>query len=296
MWNTYHHHIRRILPWLGLIPALSLIALLAGISIVYGISQSLGYLPFIGQETINLDAYHNLLIGPSRVARQFWPALGFSLWVSGASAVLAALGALLLVLLVPSRTTGHAGGLIMHLNLAFPHLVWAIGLSLLLSQSGLVARVATLLGLIDAPADFPVLVRDSYGIGIILAYASKGVPFLALIALAIMRSQPEEYHLVAQNLGATPWQRLWHVTFPLVLPGLLAGALLVFAFSFGAYEVPAIVGVRFPRMLAVLALEFFLNADLHSRAEGMAISVVMAVVVLIVAGVSRSVQARREER
>ncbi len=67
------------------------------------------------------------------------------------------------------------------------------------------------------------------------------------------------------------------------MPGLTAGALLVFAYVFGAYEVPAVLGVRYPQMLSVLALEFFANPDLHSRAEGMAISVIMAVVVLTVA-------------
>ncbi len=288
MWRG---RLRRAAPWLGLAPALLLVALLFGTSVFYGVTQSLGYLPLIGQEQLSLSAYHNVLVGPSVAAREFWAALGFSLWVSGGAALLAAVGALLVVMLLPRRGNGGAGGAggaILHLNLAFPHLVWAVGLLLLLSQSGLLARVAAWVGWIDGPADFPVLVRDRYGIGIILTYVSKGIPFLALIVLAVLRSQPEGYALVAENLGATRWQRLRYVTLPLVLPGLLAGALLVFALSFGAYEVPKLLGVRYPRMLAVLALEFFINADLHRRAEGMAISVLMALVVLAVAVVARS--------
>ena len=66
------------------------------------------------------------------------------------------------------------------------------------------------------------------------------------------------------------------------------------AFVFGAYEVPAVLGVRFPRMLSVLALDFFNDPDLRSRAEAMAISVIMAVVVIIVAVVGRQLTARRE--
>ncbi|PLS80104.1 MAG: hypothetical protein CYG59_09775 [Chloroflexi bacterium] len=182
------------------------------------------------------------------------------------------------------RGRGTTTGLvILNINLAFPHLVWAVGLSLLLAQSGVVARLATLLGLIAMPAEFPVLIRDQFGIGIILDYVTKETPFLVLILLGILRSQPEAYAVVAENLGATHWQRLRYVTLPQVLPGLTAGALLVFAYVFGAYEVPAVLGVRYPQMLSVLALEFFANPDLHSRAEGMAISVIMAVVVLTVA-------------
>lgn len=283
---------RRVARFAGLVPALLVVGMLVGTSIIYGVGQSLGYLPFVGHEALSLDAYHTVLVGPSRVVREFWPSLGFSLWVSGAATLLAAVGALLLVLPRSPRAT-MSTGVVFHLNLAFPPLVWAIGLLLVLSQSGVVARLAAVAGLIEVPADFPVLVRDRYGLGIILAYLSKGVPFLALIVLAILRAQPEGYDLVAENLGANRWQRLRYVTLPLVLPGLVGGALLLFAFIFGAYEVPALLGVRFPRMLAVLALEFFLSPDLGNRAEGMAITVLMALIVLAVAGVARAIAAAR---
>jgi putative spermidine/putrescine transport system permease protein len=282
-----------ILSVISLLPALALVALLFGASVVYGIRQSLGYIPLIGQDEVSLSAYRNVVAGSSAAALEFWPALGFSLWVSGAAALVSALGALLLVVVLQGRNASTTSSLVLNLNLAFPHLVWAVALGLLLTQSGLFARLANLVGLIERPAEFPVLVRDRYGIGIILTYVSKGIPFLALIVLAILRSQPEGYELVAENLGATRWQRLRYVIFPLVLPGLLAGALLVFALAFGAYEVPALLGVRYPRMLAVLALEFFINTDLSRRAEGMAVSVMMAVVVLLVAGAARWLSTRR---
>jgi putative spermidine/putrescine transport system permease protein len=281
---------------LMLAPALGLIIALFGASVVYGVLQSFGYLTLIDQQMLSLAAYRNVLIGPSVAASEFWPALGFSLWVSGASTFLAALGALLLVLLPGQRqrdASKNNSSSALYLSLAFPHLVWAIGLSLLLAQSGLLARVATALGLMTAPADFPVLVRDRFGFGIILDYVTKEIPFLALIMLAILRSQPEGYDLVAENLGATRWQRLRYVTLPLVMPGLIAGSLLIFAFVFGAYEVPALLGVRFPRMLAVLSLEFFLNSDLRNRAEGMAISIIMALIVLLIAGVARYISVKR---
>ncbi len=288
-------HARRYIWWqrlvvpLTLAPALGLIAVLFGTSVLYGVAQSLGYLPFLGQTALTLSAYRNIL-GGANVAHDFWISFGFSLWVCCAATLLAGAGALLVVMLYGDRLRGATRGLmILNINLSFPHLVWAIGLSLLLAQSGLLARVATALHLIGMPADFPVLVRDRYGIGIILDYITKETPFLVLILLSILRSQPDAFGVVAQNLGATRWQRLRYVTLPLVLPGLSAGALLVFAYVFGAYEVPAVLGVQFPRMLSVLALEFFSNPDLHSRAEGMAISVIMALVVLVVALLGRVV-------
>ncbi len=265
---------------LSLAPALLVLAVLFGSGVLYGLLQSMGYLTIIGQRTLTFDAYREVLSGTSSAAIEFWPALLFSLWVSLAATALAAFGALLVaVALTGRRGPGTTSVLLLNLNLAFPHLVWAIGLSLLLAQSGLLARIAAATGLIGVPADFPVLVRDRYGIGIILDYVTKEIPFLTLIVLAVLRSQPGAYDLIAENLGASAWQRLRYVTWPLVRPALLVGSLLVFAFVFGAYEVPAVLGVRFPRMLAAVALDFFLNPDLQRRAEGMAISVIMAVVV-----------------
>ena len=169
----------------------------------------------------------------------------------------------------------------LNVNLSFPHLVWAIGLSLLLAQSGLLARIVTRLGWIDMPADVPVLIRDRFGFGIILDYVTKETPFLVLILLSVLRSQPEAYAIVAENLGAIAGSACVYVTLPLVMPALMAGSVLVFAFIFGAYEVPAVLGVRYPTDVVGAGLEFFANPDLNSRAEGMAISVIMALVVLV---------------
>jgi putative spermidine/putrescine transport system permease protein len=288
--------------FLSLAPALALVLLLFGTSVVYGVVQSLGYLPFLNQTSISLDAYADVLVGTtpdgrrSVAAIEFWHSLGFSLWVSFASVVLGAVLSLLVLLLFGRRLRSGASLMLLNLNLSFPHLVWAIGLLLLLSQSGLVSRIAAMFGLVDGTAEFPVLVRDRYGIGIILNYVSKEIPFLLLLMLSVLRSQPDEYGTVAENLGATRWQTLRYVTLPLVLPALLAGSLLVFAFVFGAYEVPALLGVSFPRMLSVLALEFFRNADLNNRAEGMAISVMMALIVLVVAGTARYLLTRNTFR
>lgn len=272
--------------WLALAPALAVVGLLVGVSLAYGVAQSLGMLAIIGTSQVSLDAYRELLSGVGPAGREFWPALGFSLWVSLASTGLAALGALLVAAALGGRRRTADGPtlLLLNLNLAFPHLVWAVALSLLLAQSGLLARIAAALGLIDAPAQFPVLVRDRYGLGIILHYVSKEIPFLVLIVLAVLRTQGAQYDLVAENLGAGYWQRLRYVTLPLVLPALAAGSALVFAFSFGAYEVPALLGVRYPRTLAVLALEFFVNPDLNRRAAGMAISLIISLVTLAVVG------------
>ena len=272
---------------LRLAPTLAVLTILLGASLVYGMAQSLGYLTIIGEKELNLTAYQNLLTAQGTAGREFWASLAFSLWVSIASTILSAIGALFLATLLnrrPSRIDTFA----LNWNLAFPHLVWGVFMLLLLAQSGLLARWAGALGIIETPAEFPVLVRDRFGIGIILTYLGKEIPFLTLLILALLRTQSDGYLRVAENLGANAWQRFRLVTLPLVRPALLSGALLVFSYIFGAYEVPALLGVRYPRTLPVLALESFTNPDLRARAEGMAISLIIAFIVLMIAGFARA--------
>lgn len=267
--------------------------ILLGASLVYGLAQSFGYLTIIGERELNLTAYTNLFTGQGTAGREFWISLAFSLWISLASTILSSIGALFLATLL-NRRPSSLNTFALNWNLAFPHLVWGVLMLLLLAQSGLLARWAGAFGIIEAPAQFPVLVRDRFGLGIILTYVGKEIPFLTLVILALLRTQSEGYLLVAENLGANASQRFRLVTLPIVRPALLSGALLVFAYIFGAYEVPALLGVSYPRALPVLALESFTNPDLHARAEGMAISLIIALIVLLIAGFARAKEGIRE--
>ena len=179
-------------PWLRLAPALALVAVLFGASMVYGLAQSLGLMDVIGQGTLSLDAYRRILLGEGVTGHEFWISLGFTLWISVASTLISAAGALALAVWLTERRTARRqlDTLALNWNLAFPHLVWAVALLLFLSQSGLLSRWAATLGLIQTPADFPVLVLDRWGLGIILHYVTKEIPFLALIVLAVLLAQP----------------------------------------------------------------------------------------------------------
>ncbi|MBI3163544.1 MAG: ABC transporter permease subunit [Chloroflexi bacterium] len=276
-------------PWLSLAPALTIILVLLGASLLYAVAESVGVISVIGQSQISLSAYRATLNSNS----EFWTSLGFSLWVSIASTAISSAIALTLAVWLSERR-GNTDTLALNWNLAFPHMVWSVALLLFLSQSGLFSRWAASLGLISTPADFPILVRDRFGIGIILSYIGKEIPFLTITILSVLRSQSVGYDVVAENLGASRWQRLRYVTIPQVLPALIAGALLVFGFIFSSYEVPALLGVGYPRALPVLALRFFLDPDLRARSEGMVISLVITLIVMVVAMVSLRMGERKE--
>lgn len=264
-----------------LAPTLFVIIFLFVGGLLYGLFQSLGWNPRIGSFDLNFDAYINIMTS-ERYAQQFWSGLLLTLWVSFAStffsAVLAIAGALLIR---GTRWGKRLSTFLFQLNLPIPHVVAAIGILFLFSQSGLLSRIGAQTGIISSPSEFPVLVRDKYGIGIILAYVWKEIPFIGIIVLAILQSLGEDYEDIAASLGANRWQRFRYVVLPLIMPGLLSASIIVFTFTFGSYEVPAILGVRSVRMLPVMSLDFFRNPDLNARAEGMAMSMVIAAIALV---------------
>ena len=282
-------------PWILLAPALLVLLTLFVGALVVALAQSFAWQPVIGRTDLNLDAYRSLFARP-----EFWPSLGMSLYVGVVSTLIAivlGVGAALLL-----RRLSHRVGLLtflFQLNLPIPHVVSAAAMTMLLAQSGTLARIAQRADLIDGPADFPRLIFDPFAIGIIASFGWKEVPFIAVIALAQLRSTVVDHEEVAKTLGASPLQRLRHVTVPIILPGVLSASVIVFAFTFGSFEVPRLLGRSYPQLLPVLAVRLHEDVDLTVRPQGMAITVVLAVitVALVAASVrlARS-RVRREGR
>ncbi len=256
-----------------LLPAILVIGVLFFGGLAVGVMRSFNYMPVIGLTRPNLDAYASVFADP-----EFYWSFLLTFHIAFTSTVMSAVIAIAAALLLRRSFMGR--GLInflFQLNLTVPHLVGAIGILYLFSQSGTFARLAAEMGLITRPADFPAMVFDPYAIGIILQYIWKEVPFIGVIVLANMQSIGQDYEAVARSLGASRWQAFRHVLLPLIFPGVLSASVMVFAFTFGAYEIPAVLGANYPATLPVLAYRSYTDVDLAARPEAMAMAVVIAV-------------------
>jgi len=229
---------------LMLLPAFLVLILLFGGGLAVGVGQSFGYFPVIGLTDLTFEHYVSVLTD-----RNFLQ----SLWAT----------------------------FLFQVPLPIPHLVAANGVVLLITQSGLLARIGVAMGLMEVPADFPVMVFDRPGIAIILTFLWKEVPFIGLVVLAILQSVGPQFEEIAQTLGANRWQRFWSVLLPLIMPGILSTSIIVFAFVFASYEIPLLLGVRFPTTLPVLAFRNYQDPDLALRPEAMAISVILAIIAVV---------------
>jgi ABC-type spermidine/putrescine transport system permease subunit I len=107
----------------------------------------------------------------------------------------------------------------------------------LLQRHGLINDWGIRLGLWEQP--LPLVYNVG---GTVLGLVHIMLPFLVLPVYSSMRMIDTEYLKAASNLGAAPGAAFWLVFFPLSLPGLLAGALMVFILCLGAYVTPAMLG------------------------------------------------------
>lgn len=264
-------------------PALLVVGILLGGSLVFAAMESLGW--GIGDGKLSFAAYTTIVAEPG-----FAQSVGLSLFVATASTALTIVLAVATALALRRVTRGRRILFaIYELPLTLPHLVVGVALISLLSQSGLLARSLTAIGVIDTPGQFPALIYDRFGFGIILLYAWKQVPFIGLFALSVLQSIGEDYEEVARSLGARRAQVVRHVLIPLLLPAIIPGSIIIFAFSFGAFEVPLLLGNRFPSMLSVLAYRLYTDVDLLMRPCAMAMSLFIAAISLGLVAIYRRV-------
>ena len=264
---------QRLTITLLLAPAILVILLLFMGGLITGFLRSLGYFPLIGLNDFNFAAYTTIFTDNGFI-RSFILTFHIAFTSTLIASILAVASAMLLR---PAFRGKRFVQFIFSLNLTIPHLVGAVGVLYLFSGSGLVSRLATGAGLIDSPAGFPAMVNDPWAIGIIIQYVWKEIPFIGVIVLAILLSVGEDYESVARSLGANRWQAFRNVTLPLIMPGVVSASVIVFAFTFGAFEIPWLLGSTFPKALPVLAFESYTDVDLAARPQAMAMAMVIAV-------------------
>ncbi|MEZ2223698.1 ABC transporter permease [Rhizobium sp. RCC_161_2] len=162
------------------------------------------------------------------------------------------------------------------LPMAVPSIIVALMVIIVAERGGFLDRLLAPLGL-----GLPKLVRDDWGVGVILSTVWKQIPFMTLIITSAFAAVPEDIRLAARSLGASRLNTFLFVEVPLAMPGITAAILLTFIGSMGSYAIPDIVGRPVARPLSVLMVaEFSQGRFPQVYAMGMVLSL-FAIAVLI---------------
>ena len=269
---------KKMTPYLLLVPQLILGAVFI-IGLLTGIIQSLGVIPAFGLTEPTFDYYKEVLTRPETLQ-----SLKYSLYIAFVSAFFATVtGVFICAVLVGKNKTKGGVVRVVQLPIIVPHVVVALFVVNILSQNGILARVCAMMGIISDQQQFPMFLYDSHGIGVILAYLWKEIPFVVYFVIALMANINGSLGEAAINLGANKLQAFMKVTLPLCMNTILSGFLIVFVFALGAYELPFILGATTPKALPVLAYIEYSKPDLLARPYAMAINGIIIMISLLTA-------------
>ncbi|MDK2917729.1 MAG: putative spermidine/putrescine transport system permease protein [Candidatus Petromonas sp.] len=245
--------------------------------LIMGLMQSFGHFSAIGLTEFTLKYYKDVLTD-----KDFLLSLRFSLYISLLSSMIAVIvGVLLAYSILRSKYKKGIEDVIYKLPIIVPHSVAALLVYNVLAQSGILPRLLYNLGIISNQTSFPSLIFDRKGIGIITAYLWKEIPFIAMLVYTVLSNINDKLSEAALNLGANRRQVFWHILLPLIMPTILSSFIIIFAFSFGAFEVPYLLGPTSPKTLPVKAYIEYTNPDLTHRPYTMAINMILTLCSLV---------------
>lgn len=158
----------------------------------------------------------------------------------------------------------------------------------ILKQEGLLNHFLMSFGVIDAPLEILHTSTAVY-IGIVYSY----LPFMILPLYASLEKINPALLEAAADLGSPPWKAFWQVTFPLSMPGVLAGCFLVFIPAVGEFVIPDLLGGSDTLMIGkTLWGEFFSNRDWPVAS---AVAVVLLLVLVVPIVLFQRIQEKQKE-
>ncbi len=261
--------------------SLGLAGLLAPVAIWLGLFFLVPLLLIVAYSFGTSDVYGGITLGfnPGNYLRVFDP---LYLEIVGRTFVIAALNTLLCLALgyplayfivFKGRRWRNALVLLVMVPFWTSLLIRAYAWVVILGGNGIANRTLQFLGITDEPLTL-IFTPEAVLMGMVYSY----LPFMVLPLYAALEKFDTRLKEAAQDLGASRWHTFWRVTFPLSLPGVIAGSILVFIPSAGEFVIPDLLGGSRTVMTGNLIQNQFLQA--RDWAFGSTLSVLLAVLLL----------------
>lgn len=253
-------------------PAILFISLFFLYGFVYGLLQSFGLNKITGRSEFTLMYYRDILSSES-----FLDSLIFTSKMAVCSSLISLVVSIaLLFFLYMNLKSGYFRGSyiknIIESPLLVPYLVASYLILILFLQNGFISRCLTATGLIENYREFPIMTNDENGVGIMLAYLWKTCPFIVMTSFPVLQRINKKWDAVAHIFGVGKIRFFFEVVLPLMGPSLIMSFFIIMAYMFTAFETPYILGVTYPKALAVMAYDMYSKGNLSSRPNLMVIN------------------------
>jgi putative spermidine/putrescine transport system permease protein len=156
-------------------------------------------------------------------------------------------------------------------------IVRTLGWALLIGNNGVINEILLGIGIIDTPVKMMFTTTS-----IVVALVHVLVPFMVLSVWTTLQKLDPQVESAALSLGASHFTTLRRVILPQVMPGVLAGSLIVFALTASAFATPSILGGRRLKVVATTAYDEYLNTLNWPLGAAIAVILLIANVVVVV--------------
>jgi putative spermidine/putrescine transport system permease protein len=269
---------RAIVPYLLILPACVLLLIFL-VGLINGIVQGFGIMPFLGMYEPTLDYYIQAF-----TRSDLSNSILYSLYLALASTAIAiVIGVALSAALCKIQASRAMQLLGLQVPIMTAHMLVAICVMCLLSGTGLVQRLLVAVGLESVASCIPSVVGNVSGYGILGVYAWKEIPWIAFCVFTIMSGVSSKFGEAASVLGAGTFRTFFEVTLPLCRGAIVKAALVVFAFVFGSYEIPFLLGPTLPKALPILAYIEFQDPNIVNWCYSMALNGVTTLLCTVLA-------------
>ena len=146
----------------------------------------------------------------------------------------------------------------------------------LLQSQGVVNDALIALGIVGDDGRLKMMYNQT---GTIIVMTHVLLPFMILPLYSVMKTIPPSYSRAARSLGATSWTTFRRIYLPQTLPGIGAGALLVFILAVGYYITPALVGGADGQLISNF-IDFHMDKSNWSMAAALSAMLLAGVLVL----------------
>jgi len=164
-----------------------------------------------------------------------------------------------------------------------------LGWALLFGSTGLINVALMRLGIVATPIQF--MFTET---GVVIGLVHVLVPFVVISVWASLQRLDPQIENAAVSLGGSSFTVLRRIVLPQVMPGILSGAIVVFALAASAFATPAIIGGRRLKVASTLAYDEFLNTLNWPLGAAVAVLLLIALAAIIV-GSNRFVERRYAE-
>lgn len=214
--------------------------------------------------------------------KDFLASVIFSLIISILSTVITLIIGVFIALEILKRRKQVLFKIINDIPIYIPHIMVALFVIIVFSQTGYIARILYHLNIIKTPSEFINLVNDKYGIGIIIAYLYKGIPFATLVIYTVLlKVKLKEIH-IALMLKATKFQVIKYIILPKIKITLFNLFIVIFVYNYSSYEIPSLLGHSQNRTVPVYIYDFHSSINLVDKSYAMAMNIINILITLFI--------------